>query len=113
MPADAPADVPLGTIDGRGMVVPIPRAGYWQCARIIEKGGFPAIPARGIAAIRAVIIALVPGPPARLGATPGLHDGEPLLVSHARPTRRPGPAPLANLNPAPRLTSGRGGANQT
>src|SRR3546814_3024268 len=43
MPADAPADVPLGTIDGRGMVVAIPRAGYWQCARIIEKGGFPAI----------------------------------------------------------------------
>src|SRR3546814_21171301 len=42
MPADAPADVPLGTIDGRGMVVAIPRAGYWQCARIIEKGGFPA-----------------------------------------------------------------------
>src|SRR3546814_10891500 len=40
MPADAPADVPLGTIDGRGMVVAIPRAGYWQCARIIEKGGF-------------------------------------------------------------------------
>src|SRR3546814_12506757 len=61
MPADAPADVPLGTIDGRGMVVAIPRAGYWKCARIIDTGGFTANAARGIAASRAAIVAPVPG----------------------------------------------------
>src|SRR3546814_12769279 len=74
MPADAPADVPLGTIDGRGMVVAIPRAGYWQCARIIEKGGFPAIAARGIAAFRADIVALVPGLAAAIDAIAGCDD---------------------------------------
>src|SRR3546814_10124237 len=92
MPADAPADVPLGTIDGRGMVVAIPRAGYWQCARIIEKGGFPAIAARGIAAFRADIVALVPGLAAGIGAIAGFDDVKLLSVSLDRLTRwsRPG-----------------------
>jgi len=92
MPGDAPADVPLGTIDGRGMVVAIPRAGYWQCARIIEKGGFPAMEARGIDAFRADIVALAPGLGTGIDAIRGFDDVKLLSVSLDRLTRwsRPG-----------------------
>src|SRR3546814_18193866 len=99
MPADAPADVPLGTIDGRGMVVAIPRAGYWQCARIIEKGGFPAIAARGIAAFRADIVALVPGLAAGLGAIAGFADVNLISVPPDRPPRRFRPRPPPTSHP--------------
>lgn len=55
------SEVALGTIDKGGMVVAIPRGDYWQCAQIIEKGGFPPIEARGIAAFRDEIVAIAPG----------------------------------------------------
>ncbi len=92
MPADAPADVPLGTIDARGMVVAIPRGDYWQCARIIEKGGFPAIEARGIAAFRDDVTALVPGLSAGIDAIASFDDVKLLTVALDRLTRwsRPG-----------------------
>src|SRR3546814_13709798 len=109
MPADAPADVPLGTIDGRGMVVAIPRAGYWQCARIIEKGGFPAIAARGIAAFRADIVALVPGLAAGIGAIAGFDDVKLLPVSLDRLTRWSRPGLLA-IGDAAHAMSPVGGA---
>jgi 2-polyprenyl-6-methoxyphenol hydroxylase-like FAD-dependent oxidoreductase len=45
----------------RGMVVAIPRGDYWQCAQIIEKGGFAPIEARGIAAFRDEVVEIAPG----------------------------------------------------
>ncbi len=92
MPADAPTDVPLGTIATRGMVVAIPRGDYWQCARIIEKGGFPAIEARGIAAFRGDVTALVPGLAAGIDSIASFDDVKLLTVALDRLTRwsRPG-----------------------
>lgn len=93
MPEDgAPADVPLGSIGRRGMVVAIPRTGYWQCARIIEKDGFPAIAARGIDAFRADVVALAPGLAAGIDAIAGFDDVKLLSVALDRLTRwsRPG-----------------------
>lgn len=92
MPADAPTDVPLGTVDTRGMVVAIPRGEYWQCARIIGKGGFPAIEARGIDAFRADVVALVPGLAAGIDAIRSFDDVKLLSVALDRLTRwsRPG-----------------------
>ena len=52
------SEVALGTIDKGGMVVAIPRGDYWQCAQIIEKGGFAPIEARGIGAFRERIVAI-------------------------------------------------------
>jgi len=87
MPAEVPTDVPLGTIDTRGMVVAIPRGDYWQCARIIEKGGFPAIEARGIAAFRDDVTALVPGLSAGIDAIQSFDDVKLLSVALDRLTR--------------------------
>jgi 2-polyprenyl-6-methoxyphenol hydroxylase-like FAD-dependent oxidoreductase len=92
MPSGAPADVPLGTIAKGGMVVAIPRGDYWQCARIIGKGDFPAIEARGIAAFRDNIVALVPGLAGGIDAIAGFDDIKLLSVALDRLTRwsRPG-----------------------
>ena len=92
MPADIPADVPLGTIDTRGMVVAIPRGDYWQCARIVEKGGFPAIEARGIAAFRDDVVAIVPGLTAGIDVIASFDHVKLLTVALDRLTRwsRPG-----------------------
>jgi 2-polyprenyl-6-methoxyphenol hydroxylase-like FAD-dependent oxidoreductase len=90
--AMAASDVPLGTIDKRGMVVAIPRTKYWQCARIIEKGGFAAIEAKGIAEFRADVVALVPGLGAHIDAIATFDDVKLLTVALDRLTRwhRPG-----------------------
>ena len=56
VPAPAGGDmteVALGTIDRSGIIVAIPRGDYWQCARVIEKGGLGGIKGRGIGAFRA------------------------------------------------------------
>jgi len=86
------AEVALGTIDQGGMVVAIPRGDYWQCARIIEKGGFPPIEARGIAAFRDEIVAIVPGLAAGIAAIRSFDDVKLLSVALDRLTRwsRPG-----------------------
>jgi 2-polyprenyl-6-methoxyphenol hydroxylase-like FAD-dependent oxidoreductase len=86
------AEVALGTIDKGGMVVAIPRGDYWQCARIIEKGGFPPIEARGIAAFRDEIVAIVPGLAAGIDAIRSFDDVKLLSVALDRLTRwsRPG-----------------------
>ena len=68
------SDVALGTIDKGGMVVAIPRGDYWQCAQIIEKGGFAPIEARGIGAFRERIVAIVPGLAAGIDAIASLDD---------------------------------------
>lgn len=92
-PADPrAAEVPLGTVGPRGMIVAIPRGDYWQCARVIEKGGFAAIEARGIAAFRDDVTATVPGLAAGIGAIASFDDVKLLSVSLDRLTRwyRPG-----------------------
>ncbi|WP_338426693.1 FAD-dependent oxidoreductase [Sphingopyxis kveilinensis] len=86
------AEVALGTIDRGGMVVAIPRGDYWQCARIIQKGGFPSIEARGIAAFRHDIVAIAPGLAAGINAIASFDDVKLLSVALDRLTRwsRPG-----------------------
>ena len=86
------SEVALGTIDKGGMVVAIPRGDYWQCARIIEKGGFAPIEARGIAAFRDEIVAIAPGLAAGIGAIESFDDVKLLSVALDRLTRwsRPG-----------------------
>lgn len=86
------SEVALGTIDKGGMVVAIPRGDYWQCARIIEKGGFAPIEARGIAAFRDEIVAIAPGLAAGIDAIQSFDDVKLLSVALDRLTRwsRPG-----------------------
>lgn len=85
-------EVALGSIDRGGMVVAIPRGDYWQCARIIEKGGFASIEAGGIAAFRDEIVAIAPGLAAGIAAIASFDDVKLLSVALDRLTRwsRPG-----------------------
>lgn len=86
------SEVALGTIDKGGMVVAIPRGDYWQCAQIIEKGGFAPIEARGIAAFRDRIVEIAPGLAAGIDAIASFDDVKLLSVVLDRLTRwsRPG-----------------------
>ncbi len=86
------AEVALGSIDRGGMVIAIPRGDYWQCARIIEKGGFASIEAGGIAAFRDEIVAIAPGLAAGIAAIASFDDVKLLSVALDRLTRwsRPG-----------------------
>ena len=86
------SEVALGTIDKGGMVVAIPRGDYWQCAQIIEKGGFAPIEARGIAAFRDKVVEIAPGLAAGINAIQSFHDVKLLTVALDRLTRwsRPG-----------------------
>ncbi|MGH6696401.1 FAD-dependent oxidoreductase [Sphingopyxis sp.] len=86
------SEVALGTIDKGGMVVAIPRGDYWQCAQIIEKGGFAPIEARGIAAFRAKIVEIAPALAAGIDAIQSFDDVKLLTVALDRLTRwsRPG-----------------------
>lgn len=86
------SEVALGTIDKGGMVVAIPRGDYWQCAQIIEKGGFAPIEAQGIAAFRDRIVEIAPGLAAGIDAIQSFDDVKLLSVALDRLTRwsRPG-----------------------
>ena len=86
------SEVALGTIDKGGMVIAIPRGDYWQCAQIIEKGGFAPIEAGGIAAFRERIVEIAPGLAAGIDAIQSFDDVKPLSVALDRLTRwsRPG-----------------------
>lgn len=86
------SEVALGTIDKGGMVVAIPRGDYWQCAQIIEKGGFAPIETRGIAAFRDKIVEIAPGLAAGIDAIRSFDDVKLLTVALDRLTRwsRPG-----------------------
>jgi 2-polyprenyl-6-methoxyphenol hydroxylase-like FAD-dependent oxidoreductase len=86
------SEVALGTIDKGGMVVAIPRGDYWQCAEIIEKGGFATIEAKGIAAFRDRIVEIAPGLAAGIDAIQSFDDVKLLSVALDRLSRwsRPG-----------------------
>lgn len=88
----AASEVALGTIDKGGMVVAIPRGDYWQCAQIIEKGGFAPIEAHGIAAFRDRVVAIAPGLAVGIDALQSFDDVKLLSVALDRLTRwsRPG-----------------------
>jgi 2-polyprenyl-6-methoxyphenol hydroxylase-like FAD-dependent oxidoreductase len=57
--ADDPPDL-FGQIEAGRMLVMIDRGDYWQCALLIPKGGFDAVRARGIGALRETLLALSP-----------------------------------------------------
>lgn len=86
------SEVALGTIVKGGMIVAIPRGDYWQCAQVIEKGGFEAIKAAGIAAFRDKVVQIVPGLAAGIDAIESFDDVKLLSVALDRLTRwsRPG-----------------------
>ncbi|MGD1066078.1 MAG: FAD-dependent oxidoreductase [Vulcanimicrobiaceae bacterium] len=50
----------FGNIGPGGMLVAIPRGDYYQCAFVIRKGGFDAVKAAGLPALRADIVRLAP-----------------------------------------------------
>lgn len=91
----AQGEVPLGNITSEGMVVAIPRGNYWQCARIIEKGAFAKIEARGIAAFRDEIAHIAPGLAEGVDALNGFDDVKLLSVALDRLTRWSCPGLLA------------------
>jgi 2-polyprenyl-6-methoxyphenol hydroxylase-like FAD-dependent oxidoreductase len=91
----AQGEVPLGNITPDGMVIAIPRGDYWQCARIIEKGAFAKMEARGIAAFRDEITRIAPGLAGGVDALHSFDDIKLLSVTLDRLTRWSCPGLLA------------------
>lgn len=81
-----------GFIDHGQMVVLIDRGDYYQCARVIGKGGADAIRARGIDLFREEVVAVAPPLVDRIGTLASFDDVKLLTVSLDRLTRwyRPG-----------------------
>jgi 2-polyprenyl-6-methoxyphenol hydroxylase-like FAD-dependent oxidoreductase len=89
------SEVALGTIDKGGMVVAIPRGDYWQCAQIIQKGGFAPVEACGIAAFRDRIVEIAPDLAAGIDAIQSFGDVKLLSVALDRLKRWSHPGLLA------------------
>src|SRR3546814_11160539 len=83
---------------------------YWQCAQGTEKGGFRTIEARGIAAFRDNVAALVPGLAAGIDAVGSFDDVKLLSVALDRLTRwsRPGLPAIGDAAPATSPIGGGG-----
>lgn len=77
---------------GGEMIVAIDRGDYFQCARVIEKGGAEAVRTRGVATFRAEVIRAAPMLAAGIGAVATWDDVKLLSVSLDRLKRwhRPG-----------------------
>ena len=86
------ANETMGYLAGGEMVVCIDRGDYFQCARVIAKGGADAIRARGVAAFRAEVAAAAPVLAAGMAALDEWEQVKLLSVSLDRLTRwhRPG-----------------------
>jgi 2-polyprenyl-6-methoxyphenol hydroxylase-like FAD-dependent oxidoreductase len=84
-----------GYIDHGQMVVLIDRGDYYQCARVIGKGGADAIRAQGIERFRAEVAAVAPPLAARIGDLGSFGDVKLLTVSLDRLTRWYAPGLLA------------------
>ncbi len=82
----------MGRFDAGRIIVLIERGEHWQCGLVIPKGGFEAIRARGLAAFRATVAALVPLPPDRVEEIAAWDDVKLLTVRVDRLARwwRPG-----------------------
>ena len=84
-----------GYIDHGQMVVTIDRGDYFQCARVIAKGGAEAIRAGGIARFREEVAATAPILTGRIDAVQSFDDVKLLSVSLDRLTRWYAPGLLA------------------
>ena len=84
-----------GYINHAQMVVAIDRGDYFQCARVIGKGGADAIRAQGIARFREEVVATAPILGDAIGAVTSFDDVKLLSVSLDRLTRWFAPGLLA------------------
>lgn len=84
-----------GYIDHGQMVVTIDRGDYFQCARVIAKGGAEAIEGEGIARFRAEVVATAPALQGAIDAITSFDDVKLLTVSLDRLTRWHAPGLLA------------------
>ena len=82
----------LGHAGSGGLFVMIDRGDYWQCALVIEKGGYDKIRGEGIEAFRNRIVALAPALADRVGEIKSFDDVKLLTVTVDRLRRwyRPG-----------------------
>ncbi|SON56328.1 Pentachlorophenol 4-monooxygenase [Hartmannibacter diazotrophicus] len=74
-------DEAFGRVSGRHMLVMINRGDYWQCAWLIDKGGFEAVREQGIGALRAAIAETAPFVADRTGALRDFGDVSLLTVA--------------------------------
>jgi len=93
--ARTPENRTQGYIDHGQMVVLIDRGDYYQCARVISKGGADAIRAQGIARFREEVVAVAPSLADAIGAITSFDDLKLLSVSLDRLTRWHAPGLLA------------------
>lgn len=75
-----PAAVPLGTVSAGGMLVLLPRDGYWQAGHVIPKGGDAALRAGPFEQFRAGLIELRPELAACINGLGGWDDVKLLTV---------------------------------
>ncbi|WP_068092412.1 FAD-dependent oxidoreductase [Novosphingobium rosa] len=90
--ARTPDNRTQGYIDRGEMIVTIDRGDYFQCARVIEKGGADRVRAAGLERFRADVAATVPALAAQIGAIASWDDVRLLTVSldHLTCWHRPG-----------------------
>jgi len=93
--ARTPDNRTQGYIDHGQMVVLIDRGDYYQCARVIGKGGADAIRAQGIDRFREEVVAVAPVLDDRIDAIRSFDDVKLLSVSLDRLTRWHAPGLLA------------------
>jgi 2-polyprenyl-6-methoxyphenol hydroxylase-like FAD-dependent oxidoreductase len=82
----------LGYVEGGHILVTLDRGDYWQCAFVIQKGGFDDIKAHGLDAFRATFASIVPFMRDRMGELRDWSDIKLLtvLVDRLRTWHRPG-----------------------
>ena len=87
-----PGGAALGRFDAGRILVTLDRGDYWQCASVIPKGGFDALHARGIQALRDDIAAVAPDLADRVDAVQSWDDVKLLTVTvdRLREWYRPG-----------------------
>ena len=78
--ADDPGQT-LGRFAGGRILVMIDRGDYWQCAFVIEKGGYDAVRARGLPSFRQELVGLLPHLADRIGELASWDDVKLLTVS--------------------------------
>jgi len=71
----------LGRFDGGRILVMIDRGQYWQCAFVIDKGGYHAVRAKGLPAFRQELIGLTPHLADRVGELASWDDIKLLTVA--------------------------------
>jgi 2-polyprenyl-6-methoxyphenol hydroxylase-like FAD-dependent oxidoreductase len=87
-----PSGAALGRFDAGRILVTLDRGDYWQCASVIAKGGYDALRARGLQALRDDIAAVAPDLADRVDALQSWDDVKLLTVTvdRLREWYRPG-----------------------